>query len=252
METPQTTEKNTSPTLNAKTKEKQSSVFHVLGLISIITIGALGFFVLTENLQLKKNLATSPTQQEENAPVPSEAQKPEVTVTPAPTIAQTIKEWKEAKFGGIFTYEYPNGWHVAELWPAVQGQGIVIAMDPNPISTAPRDSGFATFTFEVFNGLSEPDKKLEEKKAEFKPADYTDVKTETISSDHGDIFYSSGRIAGDYMQGKVIEKYIFSLQKSASDPLNQQVIVASLSLNTDPAVSEMFRKAVLSFKEKTQ
>jgi hypothetical protein len=157
-------------------------------------------------------------------------------------------EWKTAQFGG-FSYVYPAGWHVAEIWPSNTQQGIIIAIDPNPISTAPRGGPFAAFMIEVINGVPNPNETLAEKKAAFNSDNYTDIVTEIIKSDHGPIYYYSGKMAGPYMQGDQIEEYIFSLNESESDPLNQQTVVASLVPNSSSEYSDLLRHIVLSIQE---
>ncbi len=171
-----------------------------------------------------------------------------VSVTTSPTPSEIKTDlWQTAKHGGVFSYMYPTGWHVAELWPEVSGGPIRLAMDPSPITTAPMGGPSSKFNINFYNGLPKPDTKLSELKSQFNPQDYTDIKTETIDSVNGPIFYHSGKMSGEYMNGTKVENYIFTVKKSTSDPYNVQVMHATL-YNGDQNLSEMFRYVVLSFR----
>lgn len=226
----------------------------ILGLLMIATIiiGVLSYqnFVISREL---KALANLPTAELNN--IPNQTQTtPTISVTSVPEQNGPISkllDWQVAKHGGIFTYSYPSNWHVAELWPEIQGGPVSIVMDPNPISNAPGDGPLSKFSFEVYNGLPNPDEKMAELKAQFNPNDYSEFLTEEINSENGIISFYSGKSTGDYLFGTKIENYIFSLKKqindSQNDPYNVQVIRATL-MGEDQSLSEMFRQVVFSFK----
>lgn len=174
-------------------------------------------------------------------------------INPTTVPAQQPTGWKTARFGGLFSYDYPAGWHVAELWQENYAEnGITIAIDPDPINTAPRGGPLSTFAISVLNGNKNPDEILAKKIDSFSPANYTDITQETISADIGKIYHYSGKIAGEMLKGQPVENYYFTFNQNPADPLNQQVIVASMQLKEDPQLSEMLRHIVLSFRNLQQ
>lgn len=194
------------------------------------------------------------TQQLENQqPIPLSSPQPTPKGLPPQTSPQTkigdTSEWREAKFGGIFSYEYPNSWHVATLWQDTSRQGIILAMDPDPISTAPRGGPLATFEIRVINGMPNPDEIFEEEKSKVNEDNYYDITSETLTSDLGTIYHYKGKIAGEMLKGEPIEQYFLTFKKSENDPHNQQIVVASLMLQDASELSAMLRHIVMSFKQ---
>lgn len=168
----------------------------------------------------------------------------------APTNLST--DWKTAKFGGLFSYDYPMGWNVAELWQENYSEnGIMIAIDPSPISTAPRGGPLATFEITVLNGNKNPDEILAKKISNFNQDNYSDITQEAISADIGKIYHYKGKIAGEMLKGEPVESYFFTFNQNPNDPLNQQVVVATLALKDDPQLSAILKHIVLSFKKPT-
>lgn len=160
--------------------------------------------------------------------------------------------WKTAKFGGLFSYEYPIGWHVGELWQENYSEnGVLIAIDPNPISTAPRGGPLATFEITILNGNNNPDEILAKKISNFNQTTYSDITQETISADIGKIYHYKGKIAGEMLKGEPMESYFFTFNQSASNPANQQIIIATLALKADSQLSAMLKHIVLSFRKLT-
>ena len=183
-------------------------------------------------------------------PLNSLSPSPTLLPTASPTIYNPNTFWKTAKFGTL-SYEYPSGWHVAEIWGVSDTENIItIVIDPNPISTQPRGDGpWGIFTIDIANGLSEPISYLNKKINNYNETEYFDIQKETIKSDFGEVYYFKGKLAGDFMKGSSIENYIFTLNQNPDDPLNQQVITAQLFFRDDSALSEMLRHIALSFKE---
>lgn len=218
-----------------------------LFFVSIISIGILSYSNNQLSQQIALQTAQLATELAETETSPTIA--PIVTVVPTitQTANDTLTQWRQAKYGGVFVYDYPSKWHVAELWPSTQGAPIAIVMDPNPISTSPGDGPLSKFTIDLYNGLPNPDDKITELKSQFNSADYTEVITETINSENGPILYYSGKIAGEYRNGTKLETYVFSLRRSDTDPYNVQVFRAMLS-GGNQQQSQMLRHIVLSFK----
>ena len=179
---------------------------------------------------------------------------PVVTVSPQPSpIKNQATSWATAKYASLFSYEYPAGWHVAELWQDNYAEnGILIAIDPKPISTAPRGGPLATFEITILNGNQNPDEILQKRMADFNSQNYYDITQETIKAEIGTINYFKGKISGEMYQGASIEKYFFTFHKNPNDLINQQVLIATLAFNDTPQLSEMLRHIVLSFKELQQ
>lgn len=222
--------------------------FCLLLILAVITPLVYTNYILRIRLKEYTSQKPTPTQTPTitQSPSPTATVAPSLTITMSPTVAP-VEQWQTAKHGGVFSYSYPSGWHVAELWPEVSGGPIRLAMDPSPITTAPMGGPSSKFNINFYNGLPKPDTKLSELKSQFNPQDYTDIKTETIDSVNGPIFYHSGKMSGEYMNGTKVENYIFTVKKSTSDPYNVQVMQATL-YSGDQKLSEMFRHVVLSFR----
>lgn len=160
------------------------------------------------------------------------------------------EKWSVATFGNSFSYEYPSGWHVAEIWEGDYSKnGVAIAIDPKPINMAPRGGPRSTFQIRVFNGIPNPDEFLVEEINRFTDKDYSDIEKKEIDAEFGKIYHFRGKVRGEMYKGEPIELYFTTLNKSASDKVNQQVIVAELVFNNDPKISEQFRHVILSIKE---
>ncbi len=222
-----------SPALPSRPKKSFSWIFAILFLT---VTGLAGWFYL-QILQLRQQ--------------PKQTSAPVMVVSPQPSpTANQIAGWKTAQWGSLFSYEYPDGWHVAELWQDNYAEnGIMIAIDPKPISTAPRGGPLATFEITLLNGNSNPDEILQKRMDGFNSDNYSDIVKETITADIGTVYYYKGKVAGEMMQGASMESYFFTFHKNPNDLPNQQVVVASLIFKDDPQLSEMLRHIVLSFKE---
>lgn len=157
-----------------------------------------------------------------------------------PTLTQN--EYKTVKYGGLFSYEYPVGWHVAELGPNT------LVMNPEPISFSPGDGPSGAFELRIINGRQNPNEFLNQEMAKFTQEDYTDIVKETINSDLGQVYYYRGKIKGDMFIGEPVENYYLTFETNQDDPLNQQIIIASMLFKKDPQLSEMLRHVVLSIK----
>ncbi len=171
----------------------------------------------------------------------------------APSAAtDSTVQWRMAKHGGAFNYEYPNGWHVAELWSSTVDQGIVIAMDPEPISTAPRGGPISTFEISVLSGLEKPNEEFDKRKSAFNEDNYTDITSETIEGNLGTIYHYKGKIKGEMFKGETVETYYFTFETGQNDPLNQQIIIATTMSKDDENLSGILRHVVLSINRPQQ
>ncbi|MDP3998150.1 MAG: hypothetical protein Q8P89_00845 [bacterium] len=235
---PVTVERVKPPSASGSTKTGAFKTI-LLIIITIAALGAAGFFGY-QNYQIKQELAARPSLAETPQSTPTTTPKP--TPTPA-------SEWKEAKFGSLLSYDYPQNWHVAEIWPQTAGQGITLAMDPNPISTAPRGGPLATFEIRVLNGLPNPNEVFEQEKAKFNQENYSDITTEIINSPLGPVYYYKGKFLPGMFEGQPIENYYLTFQGVLNDPPNQQILIVSMALKGDPKLSEMLRHVVLSIKK---
>lgn len=230
-----------------KTNPKKGSMGITLMLMVLFIMSlTTSVFLYFQNSKLKSGLPL------ENAS--PEKTNQEVTYLPLnPSTSpndNNQEKWPEARHG-MFSFEYPTGWHVAELWQEnIANNGIFIAIDPKPISTAPRGGPISTFGLAVFSGKTNPDEILEEKIDEFKNSGYYKGEVEeTIDADYGKIYHFKGKITGEYMNGAETERYFLTLNKNPQDLINQRVIVASLDFSEDAELSNMLRKIVLSIKD---
>lgn len=237
-------------TNNAPTTSNTKIVSILLSILVLCAIGYLGY----NNYRLTKSLEKYVLSPSTPQPTPTSLVTPTTTPTPT-TLATTTPipsqapadKWRDAKYGGIFSYSHPRDWHVAELWPETGSSPIRLAMDKKPITTAPMGGPSSIFNFYIYNGQANPDTKLNELKSQFKPQDFTDIKTETINTANGPVLYQTGKMAGEYMQGTKVENYLFTIKGANSDSLNVQVIQGTL-YGGDKELSDMFRYVVLSFK----
>lgn len=249
-------ENNLPSTENQIAKPQTPSVSNGVKAFRFLLIFALISPLVYTNYLLSNKLKQYTTQNNTPTPSPSvvlPSTSPTITplvvsVSASPTLSEIKTDlWQTAKHGGVFSYMYPTGWHVAELWPEVSGGPIRLAMDPSPITTAPMGGPSSMFNINFYNGLPKPNEKLSELKSQLKPEYFTDIKTETIDSVNGPVFYHSGKMSGEYMNGIKVENYLFTVKKSTTDPYNVQVMQATL-YSGDQKLSEMFRYVVLSFK----
>ena len=214
-------------------KKSCSWIFVILFLVSTGLAGWLYY----QNQQLKPQPNQPTTSVTATSPQPSPIKNQETS-------------WSTTKFASFFSYEYPAGWHVAELWQDnYEENGILIAIDPDPINTAPRGGPLATFEITVLNGNPNLDEILQKKMADFNSQNYDDITQETVNTEIGIVNYFKGKIPGEMYQGAAIEKYFFIFQKKPADLINQQAIIATLAFKDNPQLSEMLRHIVLSFKE---
>lgn len=235
---PTTQTENTYSTQTPARKQNHT-LKTILLVVVLIAIAISSFLLGTQYVQMRP-LVTTTTE-------------PTPTVTTTPTNDINNEEWKTAKYGGLFSYEYPAGWHVAELWQEnIDENGVILAIDPNPISTAPRGGPIATYQIQILNGSKNPDDLFVKKMQDFSSDNYTDITKQTIDASIGKIYQFKGKFPLDGMMGgETIEAYYFTFNQNPSDPYNQQVIVASLVFQNDPKYSEMLRHIVLSFKKLT-
>lgn len=225
---------NPTPGLATNTPIPPKKTFSgVLIIFSLVCLGATGWFYY-QNLTLKQ--------------LPTQTTIPVTTTSPQPSSSPSL--WKTAKYASFFSYKYPVDWHVAELWQENYAEnGIVLAIDPNPISTAPRGGPLATFEITLLSGNQNPDEILQKRMDTFNAENYSDITKETINAGIGTVYHYKGKVMGEMMKGASMESYFFTFHKNPNDMINQQVAIANLTFNEDPKLSEMLRHIVLSFKE---
>ncbi|RJQ38497.1 hypothetical protein C4559_01770 [Candidatus Microgenomates bacterium] len=219
-------------------------LFTVLGLIIVSGSVFVGIQIGKNQMSNQQPIVTQP--------IITSPTQTVINPTTLPNGSNPTTSWKTAKFGGLFSYEYPMGWNVGELWQENYAEnGIVIAIDPNPISTAPRGGPLATFEITILNGNKNPDEILAKKISNFNQTNYTDITQETIPADIGKIYHYKGKIAGEMLKGEPMESYFFTFNQNPNDPINQQIIIATLALKNDSQLSTMLKHIVLSFKKLT-
>lgn len=242
---PQSASRQTAPLAPAS----QNKLALPIGLLLVIVFAGVSGYLFGQQRSVQTvsqeitAVLPSPTSQ---APVAVASSSPELAG--ADMAADVPNQWRMANHGQLFSYEYPASWHVAELWPDgdIQTQGITIALDPSPINTAPRGGPIATFKINVLSGQQNPEQVFAQKKAQFNSENYTDIQSEVLQSELGPIYYFKGKMIGPMYEGEQVENYFFTFNQK--DPLNQQIIVATMELNKDPKMSELLRHVVLSFK----
>lgn len=220
----------------SKSNTMKKILFVLLGIAVIAGAVYAGMMIAKNQTPTQKTSEASIV-----SPTPTE-------VCPSPTTC-AVTQWKTAKFGGVFSYEYPYGWNVAEVWQDNPlKNGIYIAIDPNPINLAPRGGPLSTFEILIINGNNNPDEILAEKMKSFNSTNYSDITQEVINADIGKIYHFTGKFNTEMMRGLPIESYYFTFNQNPKDVINQIVAKASMSLKDDPQLSAMLRHIVLSIK----
>lgn len=221
-----------------------------LSLLVVIFAG-VSIFLFWQKQLLEERLTECEESSSATCSLPGGEKTPgglEPTLTPEPLVGESF--WKRAEFGGLFSYEYPEGWHVAELWLQDQaGSVITVAMDPKPISTAPRGGSLATLELAVRNGLPNPNEVLSQMIDVFR-SELSDLEEEIIQSELGPITHIKGKYTMEMFKGEPVEKYFLTFETGLNDPINQQVITASLFPANDKTYSDMLERVVMSLKKR--
>lgn len=202
-------------------------------LISSIAFGLGGYYFGKQNYSNVVRLS-------ENTSVVSETTQ---TTTSFPSLSPTPNiSWKRTGLMGIYSFEYPVGWHVASNW----NTPMTILIDPEPINGAPRGGPSATITISDWNGLPNP----EEKYQELQKLAISNLKPEFINEklimDFGDVYHVSGKAVGPMMEDAAIENYIFMLVPNPNDGPNKHVI--EIQTIGASQYSDTLKHIVTSFK----
>lgn len=148
-------------------------------------------------------------------------------------------------FMGIYVFQYPLGWHIANQWPINEYNEVTIFLDPNPLNFAPRGGPISALRMTDTSGNPNPDELFTAERNKFK-ASLTDEKEEIINSDFGPIYHYWGKI--DYYTQMVdYEGYFFQLPGGVNDSINKHNIFATTDTNVK--YSDVLKKIVLSFKK---
>lgn len=187
-----------------------------------------------------------------SAPSPTITNPSPQLTQPSPSLEKEESSWRRTDSLGVYSFEYPHGWHVANQWPNEMEQGISIFIDPEPINTAPRGGPISAIMINDKSGLDNPDEVFDKDKESFKNF-LQDLEEETIKADFGIIYFYKGKI-NVYEQMMPTERYYFMIQGAVSttqgpvaDKANKHVIMASLE--GDISNSEILRRIVTSFKK---
>lgn len=148
----------------------------------------------------------------------SPSSNPTVPVTPDQII------WKRASFSG-YSFEYPYGWHVADLWTIGPDHAITTIINPSPINTAPRDGPLGAIAIYDWSGSQTPNDKLISEITQDKDGLESGYKEETLQTEIGSIDHIQGKLNSIQLQGTQVEYYLLLL--GASDNIHKQVIEVS-------------------------
>ncbi|MFC1622011.1 hypothetical protein ACFL13_01320 [Patescibacteria group bacterium] len=117
---------------------------------------------------------------------------------------------------GAFSFEYPIGWHVGDIWPQdLENMPISTWIDPKPINTAPRGGPAAAIAFNRWIQPENPDELLAQKMEEAKDR-YEDLSEEVIETDYTTVYHYSGteNIFEEDMQSEV---YVFTMETAEGE-----------------------------------
>lgn len=242
----------TPPTPQTTNSSKVVTLLLAIILVLVSCLILLGYQVFSQENTSSMQPIMQPITQPTPTLILDSAHLNQNTQTNLSTLSAELQampsEWSTTKFGGLFSYQYPSGWHVAELWDMGMDRSVILAMDPKPISTSPRGGPIATIEISIINGKPNPNEILEQKKAEIDMDYFTNITFETLTMTHGEVYHFKGESTADMGFGVVVEKYIFSIKESQTDPMNQQVIIANSFPKSD-ADSERLRYIVENIKE---
>jgi len=228
MESPAETIKN-----NISPKRKGSVSTFIIILLSALLLASLGVNYYFYTLSGEEKTAT-----EEEPHEHSGVEETEET-------ASDTEEWVETSLMGSYTFEYPSGWHVANLWPDDYSNPITVAIHPKPINTAPRGGPLAEITMLDKSGMTDPDSYFQER-MEATEDYFEGYEKIVIPTNFGEIYHYTGKI-DVYGEIKDTERYIFKIQGSVDDDINTHVIEITANPFSN-AYSEILKKLVLSFK----
>lgn len=218
---------------NISPKKKGSASKFLIILLSILLLASLGINYYLYTLSDEDEVITEVESQEHTA------------VEEAEEVSLDNGEWVETDFMSSYTFEYPFGWHVANLWPDDYSDPITIAVHPKPVNTAPRGGPLAEITILDKSGMTDPNSYLQER------IDATEDYFEgyekiIIPTDFGEIYHYAGKI-NVYGEMEDTERYIFKIQGVSDDNINIHIVEITANPFSN-AYSEILKKLVLSFK----
>lgn len=223
------------PLAPAQVKHTSIFKFLIMGIAFILVLGVgftAGSLIKSESSNQSSNAALTNLKETNSE-------------SPSPTSAiKTENEWVRTSFMGAYSFEYPKGWHVTSKWPENMDNGILVMMDPQPISDSPRDGPPSKIYFTDRNGFSNAQAELTKKRQEFKE-NYADVTEEEIKSNSFTIYHYTGKFEGEFMPGAIINEYMFIIE--GFDDINDRLII--LSTINDPASDDLLHHIALSFRE---
>lgn len=193
---------------------------------------------------------------EESAKDGSEINKVIIPVTfldaQSTTLPSTQKPgWKTTDLMGVYTFDYPSGWHVANQWSYDAKEGIVVYISPTPIDTAPRGGPFNAIILTDKSGSQDAAALFEQEKTEYKSA-LTDVVEDELTTDSGiPVDHITGKV-DVYDQEMETEAYFLLVEGPLPDQANMHILQATedLSLMGDAKNKEILRDLVKSIKPK--
>lgn len=247
-----------STSFSEKTAKPPASAVNVgLMVLLVLAVAAAGWFGYQYfTLLATKPSAETPSAQAQLATINQIDSENSAMPSTESTGSTETAEWVRTK--SYLSYEYPKGWHVAELWPYDSGQAdgrltVSIVMGKKPINTAPGDGIQGEFTVNVTNGMTNPNAYFEQQRSNFNSENYTEITSETLQTSAGTIYYYRGKMIGPYMEGTTAESYYLNLPASGgnNDTLNQSVVEGwALHPNQfSEEKSELLRHVMLSIEK---
>lgn len=146
--------------------------------------------------------------------------------------SKKITSWKTTKSLGIYSLNYPSGWHVGSFWPEMENQPITIFIDPEPVSNAPRGCPCAAITIQDYGvGEKTADQILAERRSTMK-SNYERVRETRVKTNVGTAYRYVGKFPKEeYLGGTTIEKYIIKIE--GPDDINDHVLTFEIVNRTD-------------------
>ena len=214
---------------------KRSKFLKLLLILLFIANAALGSYLIYGIFNLKDTEQNPIANITDNKPI----------INKKPLIKDS--KWETTDFMGAYTFEYPSGWHVGNIWPQDYSQPITVAINKEPINTAPRGGPLAEIVFTDKSGLQEPDSYFQERIDHYNNEYFISNEMETLNAPFGTIYHWTGEIEL-YEDITTNEAYLFMFEGRIKDNVNKHIIEATGNPFSDK-YSEELEHIMLSFEE---
>lgn len=215
---------------------KNFKFLKILLILLLLGNTALGTYLIIEIFSLRDT---------EQSPVSNIINKEKAKIDKKPLTKS--QSWETTDFMGAYTFEYPTGWHVGNIWPQNYPGSITVAINNEPINTAPRGGPLADIVLKDTSGLQDPDTYFQERIDHYSNDYFISNDMETLNAPFGTIYHWTGEIEL-YEDITTNEAYLFMMEGRIKDNVNKHIIEATGNPFSNEH-SEELEHIILSFKE---